>query len=155
MRCILTSWHREALITTTDHRRFLIIRIPLVGHRLNDGDEFALILLRLLQIVFERIHTRNEQIDFFPIASLLPVGSKLTFFQISLFELRLHYGGKPVHTLINSYEKLTDAINECVKGCPHVLLKLQDDSWLLVDGLQEGGLENIVGDGDELFILAI
>jgi hypothetical protein len=91
MRCILTSRHDEALITTADHRRLLIIRISLDGHRLNDGDEFALILLRLLQIAFERIHTRNEHIDFFPITALLPVGSELTFFQISLFKLRLHY----------------------------------------------------------------
>ena len=57
MWCILTRWHGEALITTTHHCRLLIIGISFVRHRLNDGDEFALILLSLLQAVFERIHT--------------------------------------------------------------------------------------------------
>lgn len=155
MRCFLTSWHGEALLTTADHRRLLVVRISLVGHRLNDGDEFTLVLLRLLQIVFERIHTRNEHIDFFPITALLPVGSELTFFQISLLKLSLHNCGKPVHTLIDPDKKLSDAINECIERSAHVLLKLEDDSWFLADGLQERSLENIVSDGDKLLILSI
>lgn len=59
------------------------------------------------------------------------------------------------YLFINADEKLADAFDEGVERAAHVLLELQDDGGLLIDWPQEGSLENVVRDGDQLFILAV
>lgn len=58
--------------------------------------------------------------------------------------------------LVDDYEVLLDAFDECVEGGSHVLFDLRDDDRGLVGHRRnKGGLHHMICDGDESLILEV
>lgn len=142
------------LVGTADHGGLFFVLGVFVGHGFDNGYKFGLVVLGLLQILLEQVHPLHYQL--YPILLLRIFPGRLSdSLEVGFFALGLDGFAELFQFFVDADEEFADAADEGVEGSPHVLLELEDDGWLLLGGAEEGGLEDIVGDGDEFFILAV
>lgn len=51
----------EVFVPAANNRRFLIVEGSFVGHRLNDGNQLAFILLGLLEVMLQQSHPFHQR----------------------------------------------------------------------------------------------